>query len=271
VTEYMWNENAGAVEADFVLANCNSPRELRFAYLNMRDHPRGQLMLDRLIGAGFVPDLVIDEDSPLATEGRSAQLKELSQVARFAPLKETRALCEERHITYRTTANHNSEEIERALSDGAYDLAVLGDTRILRPPILRCVRRGILNVHPGFLPDVRGNNPYVWSIIHGLPQGATVHLINEGVDRGPILMRRQLKVAPSMAYPDLIFEINNLCADILLDVMNQIVQRRAHLIPQQADGRLTFREASPDIKYIAAEMLRRRSHAAIRNTAIAAE
>jgi methionyl-tRNA formyltransferase len=243
---------------------------MRFAYLNLRDHPRGQLMLDRLIGAGFIPDLVIDEDSPLAKEGRSGQLKELSQVARFAPLMETRALCEELHITYRTTANHNSEEIEHALSDGAYDVAILGDTRILRPHILRGVRRGILNVHPGILPEVRGNNPYVWSIIHDLPQGATVHLINEGVDRGPILMRRQLKVTP-MAYPDLIFEINNLCADILLDVMNQIVQRRAHLTPQQDDGRLTFREASPDIKYIAAEMLRRKSHAAIRNAATAAE
>lgn len=270
MNEHLWNETTAAVEADFILANCNRPREVRFAYLNLRGHPRGQLMLNELISGGFIPDLVIDEDSPLATAGRAGQMKELSQIERFVPSMETRALCEEQRITYRTTNNHNNEEVERALLDGAYDLVVLGDTRILRSHILGSVRRGILNVHPGILPEVRGNNPYVWSIIHGLPQGATVHLINEGVDRGPILMRRHLKATPSMAYPQLIFEINNLCADLLLDVMNQIVQRRARLTPQQDDGRLTFREASPDIKYIAAEMLRRKSDAA-NNIATAAE
>ena len=34
------------------------------------------------------------------------------------------------------------------------DLIILGDTRIIKPNILRLPKIGIVNVHPGFLPDV---------------------------------------------------------------------------------------------------------------------
>lgn len=49
-----------------------------------------------------------------------------------------------------------------------------------------------INVHPGFNPEGRGWFPQVWSIVHGLPLGFTVHRIDEQLDHGAILHREQI-------------------------------------------------------------------------------
>ncbi|MEV6986128.1 formyltransferase family protein [Sphaerisporangium sp. NPDC051017] len=227
--------------------------DLRFVYLNLRDHPRGQLMLQRLIGAGFVPWLVIDEDSPLAAAGRAGQLAELEQVAGFAPLPETAKVCAEQGIAYETVSNHNDPRVVELLTGS--QLAILGDTRVLKPNIIDAVPRGIINVHPGFLPDVRGNNPYIWSVIHNLPQGVTVHLINTGVDTGPVLIARKISPAPGTTLAELVHLLNGLCADALVEALHQVVAGQAVATPQSADERLTFREARPEIRALARKML----------------
>lgn len=66
--------------------------------------------------------------------------------------------------------------------------------RILRKPELDCYPRGIVNLHTGYLPWNRGAMPNVWPIIDGTPAGVTLHYLDEGVDTGPIITARQVKV-----------------------------------------------------------------------------
>jgi len=54
---------------------------------------------------------------------------------------------------------------------------------------VRCV-----NVHPGLNPYNRGWFPQVFSIMNGLPLGATIHEIDEQVDHGPIIAQREVSV-----------------------------------------------------------------------------
>lgn len=49
---------------------------------------------------------------------------------------------------------------------------------------VRCV-----NVHPGYNPINRGWYPQVFSIIHGLPVGATIHEMDSKLDNGAIIVR----------------------------------------------------------------------------------
>ena len=51
-----------------------------------------------------------------------------------------------------------------------------------------------VNVHPGFNPYNRGWYPQVFSIINKMAIGATIHLMNEEVDAGPIIGQRQVNV-----------------------------------------------------------------------------
>lgn len=51
-----------------------------------------------------------------------------------------------------------------------------------------------INIHPGYNPYNRGMYPHVWSIINGLPAGATIHEMDEKIDHGLILARTTVPV-----------------------------------------------------------------------------
>ena len=51
-----------------------------------------------------------------------------------------------------------------------------------------------INVHPGYNPFNRGWYPQVFSIINKKPIGATIHLMDEEIDHGTIIERKQVKI-----------------------------------------------------------------------------
>ena len=67
---------------------------------------------------------------------------------------------------------------------------------ILEPEFLSIFARGVVNLHPSYLPYNRGQYPNVWSIIEGTPSGSTMHYIDEGIDTGDIIAQREVQVEP---------------------------------------------------------------------------
>jgi methionyl-tRNA formyltransferase len=55
--------------------------------------------------------------------------------------------------------------------------------------LLDVPRLGVLNVHLGLLPEVRGMSSPEWSLLIHVPVGVTIHYIDAGIDTGPILQR----------------------------------------------------------------------------------
>ena len=49
-----------------------------------------------------------------------------------------------------------------------------------------------INVHPGYNPNNRGWFPQVFSILNDEVIGATIHIIDEKLDHGPIIARREV-------------------------------------------------------------------------------
>lgn len=73
------------------------------------------------------------------------------------------------------------------------DIVVAAGFRHVVPPeVLSVPDRGCLNVHPGLLPETRGFNPNVWSIVEDHPAGVTLHYMDDGVDTGPIVAKRRV-------------------------------------------------------------------------------
>lgn len=55
-----------------------------------------------------------------------------------------------------------------------------------------------INVHPSLLPQYRGPNPYMQTILHGEEKsGVTFHLMDERFDTGAILEQRTVEISPS--------------------------------------------------------------------------
>lgn len=68
---------------------------------------------------------------------------------------------------------------------------------ILKRPVLDLFPSGIVNLHTSLLPLHRGSRPNVWTIIDKTAAGATMHLIDEGIDTGPILAQSEFQVCPT--------------------------------------------------------------------------
>ncbi len=67
---------------------------------------------------------------------------------------------------------------------------------VLRKEFLRIFPKGCFNLHPSYLPFNRGNYPNVWAIVDETPAGVTFHVVDEGVDTGPIVAQEKVDVEP---------------------------------------------------------------------------
>jgi len=76
-------------------------------------------------------------------------------------------------------------------------IALCGFMRLLSPPFLERMSVPILNVHPSLLPRFPGLNAQRKAIEAGVTTtGATVHIVDAGVDTGRILLQESIPIFP---------------------------------------------------------------------------
>jgi phosphoribosylglycinamide formyltransferase-1 len=79
------------------------------------------------------------------------------------------------------------------------DLVCLaGFMRRLSPVLLRAFPSRVLNIHPSLLPAFPGLHAQRQALEHGVKvSGATVHLVDEALDHGPIVSQEAVPVLES--------------------------------------------------------------------------
>jgi phosphoribosylglycinamide formyltransferase-1 len=87
-------------------------------------------------------------------------------------------------------------ELEAILKEHRVGLVCLaGYMRLLSAHFIRAFPRRILNVHPSLLPAFPGLDAQRQAWEHGVKvSGATVHLVDEGLDSGPIVLQEAVPV-----------------------------------------------------------------------------
>jgi phosphoribosylglycinamide formyltransferase-1 len=87
-------------------------------------------------------------------------------------------------------------EIRAILEGHAVDLVCLaGFMRLLSAEFIRAFGGRIVNVHPSLLPSFPGKDAQRQALEHGVRvTGATVHLVDEGLDSGPIVAQEAVPV-----------------------------------------------------------------------------
>ena len=81
------------------------------------------------------------------------------------------------------------------------DLVVLaGFMRVLPANIVNKLSPRMINLHPSLLPDFPGANAVADALAAGASvTGATVHIVDEGVDTGKVLTQASIPVAPGIS------------------------------------------------------------------------
>lgn len=87
-------------------------------------------------------------------------------------------------------------EVVAALQEHQVDLVCLaGFMRILSPFFIRAFPRRTLNIHPALLPAFPGVDAQKQALEYGVKfTGCTVHIVDEGVDTGPIVCQAVVPV-----------------------------------------------------------------------------
>jgi phosphoribosylglycinamide formyltransferase 1 len=87
-------------------------------------------------------------------------------------------------------------EVAKLLAAHGVDLVCLaGYMRLLSPAFLRAFPGCVLNVHPSLLPAFPGKDAQRQAWEHGVKvSGATVHVVDEGLDAGPIVAQEAVPV-----------------------------------------------------------------------------
>jgi methionyl-tRNA formyltransferase len=85
--------------------------------------------------------------------------------------------------------DQNAPDSIAHLKEWSPDLIIFTGGNILRKQLLDVPRLGVLNVHLGLLPEIRGMSSPEWSLLNHVPVGITVHYMDAGIDTGPVLQR----------------------------------------------------------------------------------
>jgi phosphoribosylglycinamide formyltransferase-1 len=84
------------------------------------------------------------------------------------------------------------------LEEQAVELVVLaGYMHLLTKPFLERFPDRIVNVHPSLLPQFPGAHAIADAFASGLAEtGVTIHLVDEGLDTGPVLRQERVPLEP---------------------------------------------------------------------------
>ena len=119
-----------------------------------------------------------------------------------------------------------------------YDFVVsFGYKHILSKEIINKLGCPIFNLHISLLPLNRGAHPNFWSFYDNTQAGVTIHLVDEGIDTGPIVFQKIISFSKAektfrKTYDRLINEVETLFEDNL----EKLLENRWTAIPQKGSG-----------------------------------
>jgi methionyl-tRNA formyltransferase len=211
---------------------------LHFAFLVLEEHPYGREMLRILLERDLIPSVIIQEVSAAGDEERE---KFLTRMAGQPVPPRLTQLIAGRRIPIYCVANHNDNICKELLIAEKPDVLALGGTRIIKPSILETPRRATVNAHPGLLPWLRGSASVGWALYKDLPQGATAHFIDPGIDTGDIIVKRQLPVYHHDTYESINYRIAILSGELMAESLTFLADGDAPRTPQDRNVGETFK------------------------------
>ena len=111
------------------------------------------------------------------------------------------------------------------------DLVVLaGFMKVLPAGFVSALSPNIINLHPSLLPAFPGAHAVRDALSAGAgTTGATVHIVDAGVDTGPVLAQREIAIAAGITESDLHEQIKTIERSLIVEVVSQIAEGKLNL------------------------------------------
>jgi len=93
-----------------------------------------------------------------------------------------------------------------------------------------------VNIHPGFNPYNRGWYPQVFSIINKLPAGATIHVMDEEIDHGDIIIQEKVQINSNENSLEVYNRVQKKEIELLIEVLDDILDKEFQCIKPDSEG-----------------------------------
>ncbi|MFM5968877.1 MAG: phosphoribosylglycinamide formyltransferase [Micrococcales bacterium] len=110
------------------------------------------------------------------------------------------------------------------------DLVVLaGFMRILPANFVNALTPNLINMHPSLLPEFPGAHAVRDALAAGATKtGATIHVVDEGVDTGPQLAQRELEILPGETEAELHERIKQIERELIVQTVRAIADLKSN-------------------------------------------
>ena len=140
-------------------------------------------------------------------------------------------------VPFKETRNLNSPEIIEFLKGLKPDVIVSMFAQKIGDEVMKIPRLGVINLHPGLLPEYRSFGGYFWPMTDDFGSyGYTLHFINDQIDAGDIILRKAFPITPDSTVQNLYYNSFKHGAEGLVEVLEQFAKGRVTRIPQSVEG-----------------------------------
>lgn len=111
------------------------------------------------------------------------------------------------------------------------DLVVLaGFMKILPASFVAALSPNLINMHPSLLPAFPGAHAVRDALAAGASEtGSTIHVVDAGVDTGPVIAQKKVAIAPGVSEADLHEQIKTIERKQIVEVIRDIAEGRISL------------------------------------------
>jgi methionyl-tRNA formyltransferase len=114
-------------------------------------------------------------------------------------------------------------------------IVVVAYGQILPGWLLQAARIAPVNVHASLLPAYRGAAPITWAILNGeTTSGITTMIMEETLDTGPILLKREIPIPSDMTRGELSAVLAEEAANLLIPTLNGLREGTLERVPQNS-------------------------------------
>jgi len=159
------------------------------------------------------------------------------------------------------TPNINSSKTFEWISSRTPDVIFcFGWSHLIRPPLLKLSRLGVIGFHPAALPANRGRHPIIWALVLGLKETASsFFFMDESADTGDLLSQVNITIYPTDNAGSLYKRITEVALEQIKEFVpllaNGSYERKPQLSDKTniwrkrslADGRIDWRMAAESI------------------------
>lgn len=101
---------------------------------------------------------------------------------------------------------------------------------ILNPKEIKLASKFFINIHPGYLPYCKGKNANFWALLKKQTYGVTIHKINNKIDDGDILFRKEIKKNWIDTGETLLTKAKKIAPNLLKNNISKIINNKFKLI-----------------------------------------